>query len=187
MRLGWAGESFMQDGNKVSAAINAATGQPGIPDHPDLQRLLAYWSRQRGDRAFPRRQDIDPVDLCFMLNRIALTEIHDHDPRSAADDTGVQPAGPVPIYRFRVVGTWWRDLTGVELTGFWSDRMPSQTVSDITVRFYRTMTALRQPLFDRRNAWIDERRFDYQIMIMPLSEDGQRISMIMTGIGPHDA
>jgi len=177
----------MDEGDIVSAAVNAATGQPGIPDHPDLQRLLAYWCRQRGDRAFPRRQDIDPVDLCFMLNRIALTEIHDHDPRVGADTSEPRPVGATPIYRFRVVGTWWRELTGQELTGFWSDRMPSQSVSDITVSFYRTMTTLRRPLFDRRNAWIDERRFDYQIMIMPLSEDGQRISMIMTGIGPRDA
>lgn len=174
----------MHDGNKVLAAINAATGQPGMPDHPDLQRLLAYWCRQRGDRAFPRRQDIDPLDLAFMLNRIALTEIHDHDPRHHA--VGARPASVAPFYRFRIVGTWWRDLAGIELTGLWSDGLPSQGMTDITVSFYRTMTALRRPLFDRRNAWIDGKRYNYQIMIMPLSEDGQRISMIMTGIGPHD-
>jgi hypothetical protein len=176
----------MHDGNKIPAAINAATGQRGMPDHPDLQRLLAYWCKQCGDRAFPRRQDIDPLDLGFMLNRIALTEIHDHDPRSHAAGSGTRHASTAPFYRFRIVGTWWRELAGIELTGFWSDGLPSQGMADITVNFYRRMTALRQPLFDRRNAWIDERRYNYQIMIMPLSEDGQRISMIMTGIGPHD-
>jgi hypothetical protein len=177
----------MCDGSEVSAAINAATGQPGVPDHPDLQRLLAYWVEQRGDRLFPRRQDIDPVDMAFMLNRIALTEIHDHDPRPEPETPLEGCAATAPFYRFRVVGTWWRELAGMELTGLWSDDMPGRGMADITINFYRTMTALRRPIFDRRNAWIEERRYNYQIMIMPLSDDGEHISMIMTGIGPHDS
>lgn len=177
----------MHDGSKVALAVNAATGQPSVPDHPDLQRLLAYWSAQRGERAFPRRQDIDPVDLAFMLNRIALTEIHDHGPRRLVSDTRPVIADhPAPFYRFRLVGTWWRDLIGVELTGSWAEDLPNRRVMELTVNFYRDMTALRQPLFAQRDAWLDERRYDYQIMIMPLSEDGQHISMIMTGIGPHE-
>ena len=43
------------------------------PRHKDLRRLLDYWRRKRNGRAFPRRADIDPLDLGFMLGRIALT------------------------------------------------------------------------------------------------------------------
>ena len=63
----------------------------------------------------------------------------------------------------------------------------SNTTQTLTLDFYEKMIALRQPLFADRNAWIEERRLNYQIMILPLSEDGERISMIVTGIGPRSA
>jgi hypothetical protein len=172
----------MGDGSEAATAIDAATGQPGLPAHRDLQRLLDYWATVRATRAFPRRQDIDPVDLHFMLNRIALTEVHAADPAANGQD-----ATPPRSYRFRLVGSWWRDITGLELTGWWASQLPDQRMIDITVNFYEAMLALRQPLFANRDAWIDDKRLHYQIMITPLSEDGERISMIMTGIGPRDA
>ncbi len=71
-------------------------GAPASAEHPDLKRLLSYWHTQRGDRSFPRRADIDPIDLHFMLERIALVEIHGEAPRR---------------YRVRVVGTGGRGPT----------------------------------------------------------------------------
>ena len=58
------------------------------PRHPDLQRLLAYWRRRCDGRAFPRRADIDPLDFGYMLERIALTEIHEN-PRRYRDRKSV--------------------------------------------------------------------------------------------------
>ena len=43
------------------------------PRHRDLLRLIDYWRGKRGARNFPRRADIDAVDLGFMLDRITLT------------------------------------------------------------------------------------------------------------------
>jgi hypothetical protein len=42
----------------------------------------------------------------------------------------------------------------------------------------------RAPLCARRDAWFDEKKLSYEILLLPLSEDDQRISMILTGIGP---
>src|ERR1044071_1207853 len=84
-------------------------GQPETaPTHPDLVRLLQYWQGRGGARSFPRRADIDPLDLGFMLPRIALTEVHE----------AAVPESP-RRYRLRVVGSWWATLAGFELTGMW--------------------------------------------------------------------
>lgn len=139
-----------------------------VPHHPDLQRLLTYWRDRCGNRSFPRRSDIDPVDFSFMLERIALTEIHE-DPRR---------------YRLRVVGSWWHRTAGMELTGTWIEDLPGVNQRRISIEAYERMIVARRPTVTVRDAWVDERKLSYEIMHLPLSEDGERISMIMTAIGP---
>ena len=149
-------------------AIEHGTGQESLPAHPDLRRLLEYWQGKCGDRPFPRRADIDPLDFHFMLDRIALTEVHGDQPRR---------------YRMRLVGTFWRDLSGVELSGIWMDDLPNTNLRDLTVGFYEAMIAAGKPRFTIRDAIVDNHLLRYEIMLLPLSEDGSRISMILTGVG----
>ena len=148
--------------------MNDAGRNSHEPRHPDLLRLLDYWRTKRGARDFPRRADFDPVDFGFMLERIALTEVHD-DPRR---------------YRLRVVGSWWAQLSGVELTGSWVEDWSQANLRKLTTDTYEAVIADRAPLCARRDAWIDEKRLSYEILLLPFSEDGERISMILTGIGP---
>ncbi|HVY99653.1 MAG TPA: PAS domain-containing protein [Dongiaceae bacterium] len=150
-------------------AINEATGLAEMPASMDLRRLLAYWDRQRGGRPFPGRGDIDPIDLRFMLDRIALTEVHE-DPRR---------------YRLRLVGSFWHRLVGFEATGMWLDDWPRANQRAITAAFYEALIAGRVPRFTRRDAIVDDQLLSYEIMLLPLSEDGRRISMIITGIGQN--
>jgi len=148
--------------------MNDAGRSSDEPRHPDLLRLRDYWHRQRGPRAFPRRADIDAVDLGFMLARIALTEVHETPRR----------------YRLRLIGSWWAQLSGLELTGTWVEDWPLADIRKLTIDTYESVIAGRAPLCARRDAWMDEKRLSYEILLLPLSEDGERISMIMTGIGP---
>jgi hypothetical protein len=138
------------------------------PRHPDLLRLLDYWRRKRGPRKFPGRVDIDPVDLGFMLERIALTEVHE-EPRR---------------YRLRLVGSWWAHLVGFESTGMWLDDWPHANQRKLSFDSYESIIAARRPLCALRDAWVDDKRLSYEILHLPLSEDDSRISMILTGIGP---
>lgn len=147
-------------------------GQPE-PRHPDLRRLLGYWQGKRGGRAFPRRADIDALDLGFMLERIALTEVHESD-----------APGSSRRYRLRVVGSWWGHIAGVELTGTWLSDWPQANLRKLTIDTYEELIAARRPLCAVRDAWVDQKRLSYEIMLLPLSEDDTRISMIMTAIGP---
>jgi len=149
-------------------AINHATGAEDLPMSHDLRRLLGYWHERCGDRPFPRRADIDPIDLSFMLERIALTEVHEHPRR----------------YRLRVVGSFWHRLLGFEATGYWMHDWPHENQRKLTVDFYEALIDGKRPRFTQRDALVDDRPLRYEIMLLPLSEDGARVSMIMTGIGP---
>jgi len=148
-------------------AINQTTGIAEMPANEDLRRLLAYWHRQRGDRAFPRRADIDPIDFKYMLDRITLTEVHE-EPRR---------------YRLRLVGGYWYRLAGFDPTGSWLEDWPHAGQKAMTAAFYEALIEGRVPRFTRRDSIVDDRLLSYEIMLLPLSEDGARISMIMTGIG----
>ncbi|MEZ5832519.1 MAG: PAS domain-containing protein [Dongiaceae bacterium] len=138
------------------------------PRHPDLLRLIEYWRSKRGTRRFPSRADLDPLDLGFMLGRIALTEVHE-EPRR---------------YRLRLVGSWWAALVGFESTGMWLEDWPNANQRKLTAETYETLIAARRPLCAQRDAWVDDQKLDYEILLLPLSDDDSRISMIVTGIGP---
>ena len=152
------------------SAISHADGQEGLPQSADLRRLLAYWEERRGGRAFPRRSDVDPIDLKFMLDRIALTEVHGEPGRLR--------------YRLRVVGTFWYRLLGFESTGMWMEDWPHSNQRKLSEDFYAALIEGRRPRFARRDIILDDQLLHYEIMLLPLSEDGDRVSMIITGIGP---
>ena len=134
-----------------------------------LYRLfLSQYLRPAADRPVRRSGPPPmPLDLHFMLDRIALTEVHE-DPRR---------------YRLRLVGSYWYQLTGFELTGKWTHEFASANQRKLTEDFYVALIDGRRPRFTQRDIIVDGQLLRYEIMLLPLSEDGSRISMIMTGIG----
>jgi hypothetical protein len=153
---------------------NGAVDERGAPvtaRHPDIQRLLAYWCGKSGERNFPKRGDIDPIDLRFMLDRVALVEVHEGDTRR---------------FRIRVAGSWWRGQYGFEPTGLWLEDWPNPEQRQLVLATYRSLMDLRQPMIFMRNHWVDDRKLEYEAALLPMSEDGVRISMIMAGIALHD-
>lgn len=150
-----------------------AVDERGVPVSvldSDLQRLLVYWRERRAERGFPRRADIDPLDLGFMLERIALVEVHE---------------GARRRYRLRVVGSWWVRKYGFEPTGIWLEDWPKPEQLKLVLESYEALVALRQPVILKRDHWIDEQLLNYEAALLPLSEDGVQISMIVAGIGQN--
>ncbi len=67
----------------------------------------------------------------------------------------------------------------------WTDEFAHANQRKLTEDFYEALIDGRQPSIRRpRDVIVDEQLLHYEIMLLPLSEDGSRISMIMTGIGP---
>jgi hypothetical protein len=143
-------------------------GAPVLARTPDLRRLLAYWNEKRGTRRFPGRADIDPVDLRFMLDRIALIEVHDQAGRR---------------FRLRLVGSWWSRKFDFEPTGTWLEDWPNPEQMKLTLASYEKLLVLRRPVILRRDEWIDGTQLSYEAALLPLSDDGDQISMIVAGIG----
>src|SRR3546814_6166834 len=58
---------------------------------PRLQRLLGYWQAHRHGDALPGRDDIDPLEMAWILGDLSLVEVH-------------RGAGGLR-YRFRLIGS----------------------------------------------------------------------------------
>ena len=94
---------------------------------------------------------------------------------------------------FLAFGEHLRDVThakkhgtaGFEATGMWMEDWPHANQRQISIDAYERLIAARRPLVTVRDAWVDSRKLSYEIMHLPLSEDGARISMIVTAIGPR--
>src|SRR5215467_5972175 len=65
-----------------------ATLRDGIQSEM-LRRLHDYWDAKRGDRLFPARRDLDPLEFGFALGHVVLVEV----------------TRPPLRFRFRLVGT----------------------------------------------------------------------------------
>ena len=66
-----------------------------LDDHR-LRRLLAYWLEKRGDRLFPAKAEIDPVEFPYILGYVTLVDV-ERDRRR---------------YRFRLDGSILVSLSG---------------------------------------------------------------------------
>jgi hypothetical protein len=131
-------------------------------DDADLKRLHRYWTERRGERLFPSRADIDPVDFGYALGRISLVDVLDG-----------------PRFRYRLVATRLTDHLGYEMTGKFLDELPDAETRDYARRFYVEALARRRPLHHREAVVLDDRRWRQEALILPLSSDGEGIDMLL--------
>lgn len=140
---------------------------PGLGfQSPLLADLHRYWLKKRGERAMPRRADIDPLDpeLRPHLGFLVLTDV-------------VKPAR----FRFRLVGSALTEIVGRDSTGKYLDEVYSPANYENMIVAYRWVVANRAPLRvtgDLHHAdreWIDMESID-----LPLSSDGRSVDIIMT-------
>ena len=116
----------------------------------------------------PARADFDPLDVRFALGYLSLIEVH---------------RDPLRFY-FRLDGTKQVDLFGVDCTRRYLDEaMPGEHAA-MAVVSYSEVVELREPRYHRRQIAFHERLIDYEIVILPFSNDGERVDLLMTGIVP---
>lgn len=77
-------------------------------DSPLLQQLYVYWDGKRRGRPYPARQDIDPLELGFILGSLILIEIEHHPLR----------------FRYRLFGSEVARQQGFDMTGKYSEDHP---------------------------------------------------------------
>ncbi len=129
----------------------------------DLRRLYLYWHARRGARAFPSRDDIDPVEFDYALGRVSLIDVLESPPR----------------FYYRVVSTQLTRHLGYEMTGKFLDQAPEPEMRDFAERHYRRALSAAAPLYENDGVVLDGRRWRQESLALPLSSDGQAINMLM--------
>jgi hypothetical protein len=143
------------------------TAQPVLrPDetyHPHLLRLFDYWNEKRGDRPMPKRSDIDPVDLRFAMGDMTLIDV-ERDPLR---------------FRVRLEGTNAVSRSRVDMTGRYVDQLPMAEYRSQLIESYTRIAEERRPDWAKRSITLDQRPYAYEVLWLPLSEDGGTVGMIL--------
>jgi hypothetical protein len=127
-----------------------------------VRRLLDYWHQIRGDRAMPRRQDVDPTMIWPLLTHVMMTEWH---------------VNPDRLY-YRIGGTELVSALGFELRGKWLNDVYSDP-DDIerTLLLYRRVADGKTPVLGRTEGTLMRLGIKaYEWIICPLADDGEQVT-----------
>jgi hypothetical protein len=133
-----------------------------------LRRLVAHWSWMRGQRRMPTRADFDPLAVRYALGYLSLIEVH---------------RDPLRFY-FRLDGTKQVELFGVDCTRRYLDEAMPRDHAAMAVASFSDAVQRRAPRYHRRQIALHERLIEYEVVILPFSNDGERVDLLMTGIVP---
>lgn len=126
--------------------------------------MLAYWRAKKGDRAFPSRADIDPLEFTRELPRVMMAEVS-YDPLE---------------FRYRVAGTGLFAMHGQELTGKLARELDPPEFGAMIQRHYTEVIARRVPILHVIELTVNYLATSYARLILPLSTDGTVIDRLMT-------
>ena len=139
-------------------------------ESPTLRRFFQYYLEKKGDRAFPARADLDPVEFSYALGDVTLVDVH-HDPLN---------------FSFRLDGSRHVERFGFDLTGRSLDEFPYPEMRQAIFDSYKDVIDHREPRRYFRDLESQGRWFRYETLLLPLSDDGRTINMIVSVISFHD-
>jgi len=149
-----------------SAEAKSAADVPDAIKHPALRQLYHYWLDKRGDRVMPAPDEIDPVELKFILGNLMLIDVT-HDPLD---------------FTMRLHGTNLVQRTGVDLTGKGEKDAPSPGTARIAVGDFTYVVENREPFHRELNQLIDDSMWRYEGLALPLSVAGSRVDRLVVGV-----
>jgi len=131
--------------------------------HADLRRLYDYWESRRAGRRYPARSDIDPVEFSFALGNVTLIEVLYNPVR----------------FKFRLMGSLMAQRVGRDLTGKMVDELPNPAYRDLLLTAYRQAIETGLPNTALYEQTIEGRPRQFEVLRLPLAEDGQTINMLL--------
>ncbi len=126
--------------------------------------MLAYWRAKKGERTFPSRADIDPLEFTRELPRVMMAEVS-YNPLE---------------FRYRVVGTGLFAMHGHELTGKLARELDPPEFGALIHRHYTEAIERRAPILHVIELTVNYLATSYARIILPLSSDGTVIDRLMT-------
>jgi hypothetical protein len=130
-----------------------------------LQQLYDYWEGKRGGRRWPKRSDVDPVEMRFALGNIDLVEIS-YDPM---------------VFFFRISGSNIDRDEGFNMQGKTLDEYPLPQHREAVRKTYMRVLEKGEPDYEELERLDEGKLVRYGRLILPLSEDGDRVDMFLMG------
>jgi hypothetical protein len=152
------------------APSGAGTGEhreiaTGIQDSR-LCRLYEYWLTKKGERRFPARCDIDPLDFGYVLGHVLLLDVVREPLR----------------FRVRVHGTEMATRAGYDLTGKFLDDLPVTEYRHYVRERCERLVRDGEPLLVQHHRMLDGRSRQYEALWLPFSGDGRNVTMLLCGM-----
>jgi len=136
---------------------------PAAVQDSRLQRLYDYWQFKKGDRRFPARRDIDPLDFAYVLGHVMLRDVLEDPLR----------------FRVRVHGTDMVKQAGYDLTGKFIEDLPIAEYRDYVHKRCAGLVRTGEPLVVHHNRALDSRVQTYEALWLPFSDDGQNVATLL--------
>ena len=144
-----------------------------LPDeirHPNLVRLYTHWDEMRRGKAMPARSDFDPLALPQLLGNLILVDVQ-HEPLR---------------FRYRLIGSRLTERIGRDMTGRFFDEIPEPVYRERLHDWHGGVVAERVPRAGVTARRLLDRWEPYEILTVPLSAEGCRVDMTLTGVYYRD-
>ncbi len=135
------------------------------PNTDRLARLFDYWQLRCGDRRFPARRDIDPVDFWYVWRDIMLLDVV-HVPRLR--------------FVYRLCGTGHVEWRGQDLTGQDAGDGGAPQLDGTSLAGWTDCAVERRPNLQKLEGIFDDRRLHFWTLRVPLGDSDARVDMVLT-------
>lgn len=132
---------------------------------PQLRQLYDFWERKRAGRRWPKRSDVDPLEMKFALGNIDLVEIT-YDPI---------------VFLFRISGSNIDRDEGFNMQGKTLDEYPLPQHREAVRKTYMRALEKGGPDYEEIERLDEGKVVRYGRLILPLSEAGDRVDMFLMG------
>ncbi len=127
-----------------------------------------YWKRKRGGRRMPARRDIDPAEIATILPHVFLLDVRQ------------QPLD----FRYRLIGTKMDEHMLSRYTGLWMSQIAHQRAPSRIWANCRHVAVEGLPLSgDTPYVGKNKEFLTTEDLIMPLSDDGRTVDMLLVTVG----
>jgi hypothetical protein len=135
------------------------------PQTERLERLHVYWRSRCGDRRFPARRDIDPVEFWQVWRDVVLLDV---------------VHGPTVRFVYRLCGTGHVEWRGKDLTGQTAADENAPQLLGTSASGWTECVTERRPNLQKLEGIFDDRRLHFWTLRLPLGDSDARVDMLLT-------
>jgi hypothetical protein len=133
---------------------------------PKLRRFYDYWVGKCGQRRFPARRDIDPLEFPYVLGNLMLVDVL-RDPQR---------------FRVRLHGCNLVARMNYDMTGKLLDHVPRPEYRAYVLDRCRGLVENGEPLLILHDLVLDGWISRYEALWLPLSDDGVHVDLLICAI-----